>query len=197
MPLHLILVRHGAHDEVGRVLSGRSDIGLSADGRSEAEAVARRLALDPVRAVLASPRRRALETAEPIAAQHGLPVEVTPALDEVDFGGWTGRDFAVLQNDPGWRRWNASRSFARAQGGETMAEAQARMVAVVERLAAARPDGAVVLVGHAEPLRALLLFGLGLGLDSWSRIALDPGSVSHLRIGDGGPCLTGLNEVPT
>lgn len=197
MPLHLILVRHGSHAELGRVLSGRSAIGLSPDGRAEADAAARRLALDPVRAVLSSPRRRAVETAEPIAAQHGLPVQETPALDEVDFGQWTGRDFGALEDDPDWRRWNAVRSLARAAGGETMAEVQARMVGLVDRLAAARPDGAVVLVGHAEPLRSLILFALGLGLDAWSRIALDPGSVSHLSIGPAGPCVTALNEVPT
>jgi broad specificity phosphatase PhoE len=197
MPLHLILVRHGSHGEVGRVLSGRSDIALSSNGRAEAEAAARRMALDPVRAVLSSPRRRAVETAEPIAAQHGLQVETSPALDEVDFGGWTGRSFAELADEPDWRRWNTARSLARPPSGESMVEAQARMIGLADRLMAGRPDGAVVLVGHAEPLRSLILFALGLGLDAWSRVALDPGSVSRLVLDDSGPCVTSLNEAPS
>lgn len=196
MPLHLILVRHGSHAEIGRVLSGRSEIALSAEGRAEAQAVARSLALDPVRAVLASPRRRAAETAEPIAIQHGLRAETTPALDEVDFGQWTGRSFADLEDDPDWRRWNSARSLARAPAGESMVQAQARVVGLVDRLTAGRPDGAIVLVGHAEPLRALLLFALGLSLDAWSRVAVDPGSVSRLVFNGVGLCVTSGGQKP-
>ena len=76
-----------------------------------------------VRALFSSPRQRTQETAAPIAATLGLPVQTVAALDEIDFGTFTGRNFADLDGDPDWHRWNAERGSVRCPEGETMVEA--------------------------------------------------------------------------
>ena len=113
----ILLIRHGNHPEVGRVLSGRSEIALDAKGVAQAEALAAMLGDMPLAAIHSSPRRRCRDTAAPIAALAGLEVAADLALDEIDFGTFMGRSFAELDGDPDWRRWNAERDAARGPGG--------------------------------------------------------------------------------
>lgn len=186
------LVRHAAHDRVHGILCGRMPgVMLGAQGRAEAAALAARLGATGATLVLSSPRERALETADPIAAALGRAVEVVPELDEIAFGDWTGRSFADLAGDPLWRRWNEARATARPPGGESMQEAQARAFGLLERL-----SGTSVLVSHCDVIRAVILKILGLSLDAYDRIALDPGSLSLVELWPGGGRLLGLNERP-
>jgi probable phosphoglycerate mutase len=76
-----------------------------------------------------------------------------------------------------------------------MVEAQTRVVGLVERLRRKHPDGRVVLVSHADVIRALLLHGLGLPLDQFLRIEVEPGSVSVLQVEDWGARLLRLNDT--
>src|SRR3954463_2095811 len=127
----ILLIRHAAHVELGRTLSGRRrDVALSAEGLEQAEIVADLLAVEPLTAVYSSPRERAYYTARQIADAHELKVQIADALDEVDFGDWSGRSFDDLEGDPDWSLWNEARGSARPPAGESMAEA-------VERAAAA------------------------------------------------------------
>ena len=110
MATTVYLVRHAAHDRVDSVLCGRMPgVGLGEDGRWQAEALACHFGRKAVDAVWTSPVQRARETAEPITAGLGLIAWDSDALCEIDFGAWTGRDFAVLRDDPRWRRWNEAR----------------------------------------------------------------------------------------
>ncbi|MEL6064642.1 MULTISPECIES: histidine phosphatase family protein [unclassified Methylobacterium] len=189
----VILVRHGSHDRLGRILCGRMPgVSLSATGRAEAQALARRLAGSGAGTLLASPRERTAETAAPIAAALGLTVATEPDLDEIAFGAWTGRTFDALADDPDWTAWNTARATARPPGGEGMAEAQERIVRVLDRFA---QDGApVILVSHGDVIRAALLKILGLGLDAYDRIVVDPASCSELALWPGGGRVVSLNE---
>nr|WP_256515547.1 histidine phosphatase family protein [Alsobacter ponti] len=191
------LVRHATHGAVSTTLAGRaSGVRLSAEGHAQAARLARRFAGASVAAVLASPRERAQETAAPIAAALGLNLVTRPALDEIDIGEWQGRAFADLAGQDLWKRWNAARAWVRPPGGETMAELQARLVAEALALRAAWPDSALVLVSHAEPIRAVLLHALGLSADAWSRIEVAPASVSTVALDDWGARVVALNEAP-
>jgi broad specificity phosphatase PhoE len=191
----LFLVRHGAHDQVNRTLSARTpDVHLSADGRRQAEWAAERLSRESIAAIHASPRERAQETAEPIARRLGLPVTPDPDLEEFDAGDWTGRSFEDLASDPAWTHWNQFRSLARAPGGESALDVQARVARCALKLVGQHPGAGVALVAHAEPLRSLVLYALGLGIDAWSRIEIAPGSVSTLVMGEWGCRLHRLNE---
>ncbi len=196
MTLVVHLVRHAAHGLLGRTLTGRMPgVSLSPEGRAQAERLAARLAGEPIRAVLTSPLERARETAEPIAAALGLESRVEPALNEIDFGEWTGRSFDALEDDPAWRRWNAARGLARPPGGETMLAVQARMRDHIDGLRTEHPDGQVALVSHCDVIRATLLLYLGLPVDAYDRIAVDPASVSTVAIGDWGARVLSLNEA--
>src|SRR3954468_1189349 len=87
----ILLIRHAAHVELGRTLSGRRrDVALSHEGLEQAEIVADLLAVEPLTAVYSSPRERAYYTARQIADAHELKVQIADALDEVDFGDWSG-----------------------------------------------------------------------------------------------------------
>ena len=184
----LVLVRHAAHDLLGRRLVGRAPgVGLSADGVRQAEALAGRLEGSAVRAVYSGPLERARATAAPIAARLGLEVRIAPELDEVDVGGWTDRTFAELDELEAWRRFNLFRSGTRASDGETMVEVQARFLRLVERLGAVHEGGTVVLVSHGDVIRAALAHYLGVHLDLFQRLEISPGSLSVVRVGEYGP----------
>jgi broad specificity phosphatase PhoE len=146
-------------------------------------------------AVKSSPRRRTLETARAIAEASGVGrVETSAALDEVDFGAWSGQSFADLGKDPQWQRWNSERSLVRPPGGETIRQVQQRIVGFMAELAQLYAGAALVLVSHAELIRVAVLHVLGMPLDHWSRIAIDPASLTAIVTGDWGAQLLTLNE---
>ena len=196
MTATILLVRHAAHDHLGRILSGRMPgVPLSGAGRAQAAALGARLSAEPLRAIQSSPVQRARETADAIAAAAGgCNVTQADALDEIDFGGWTGATFAALEEDAAWRHWNAARSQACPPGGETMAQAGARLMRHAAALAA-RHDGAMIaLVSHCDVIRAAVAGWLGLSLDHALRFDIDPASVSRIAMGEWGARVMTLNE---
>lgn len=177
----VLLLRHGAHDDVGSRLTGRApDGGLTERGRGQVRVVATVLETAPPTALYASPRRRTQETAGMIAQHFGLKVETVSALDEVDFGAWTGRTFDDLACDPRWAEWNAHRAFARCPGGESQAEAQARALAFAFE-AAARSERPL-LVTHCDIIRALHCWSERRSLNDIHAIDCAPASLSSLDL---------------
>jgi broad specificity phosphatase PhoE len=195
MTTTVLLVRHAAHDRLDRVLCGRMPgVTLGEAGCSQAATLAERLGCEAVAAVYASPLARARETAELIARRLGLEVQVVDALNEIDLGDWSGRSFEELRGDSHWQRWNTARSLTRPPGGETMLEAQVRVVAAVERLCAAHPEESIVVVSHADVIKAALAHYLGLPLDATARFEIAPASISSLVVGAWGAKVLSLNE---
>jgi len=177
------LVRHAEHGMQGRVLTGRMPgVPLSENGRDQALALAHFFATRPVTAIVSSPLERAQQTAAPIAAALGLAVTVDPALNEIDFGAWTGMTFEALHDMPEWHAWNQFRGTAATPGGETMLEALTRALALVTRLRLAYPDAEIVLVSHQDILKAMLAHSLGVPLDLMHRFELAPASRSILQV---------------
>jgi broad specificity phosphatase PhoE len=188
------LVRHGAHEQQGKVLVGRSDVPLSGPGLEQSKRLADRLAHEPINAVLTSPRERTRRTAEVIAERHNIHVETAAELDEVDFGDWLGRAFADLRNEPEWDRYHRFRSIAAPPGGESLLALRVRVRDLMLRLEIRRPEGAFVLVSHGDVIRAAVLHCLGLGDDAVHRIDVAPGSLTTVVIDGGGPRIICLNE---
>jgi probable phosphoglycerate mutase len=134
--------------------------------------------------IQSSPQARALQSASILANSLALPVHIVPAVDELDYGAWTGRTFAELETDPCWHRWNAEREISRPPQGESMRSLQRRVVDHLEELFS-EPNGlTVAIVSHAEPIRAALLYYSGMGLDDFLKIEIEPASISTLS-GDG------------
>jgi broad specificity phosphatase PhoE len=175
------LVRHGAHAQVNEVLCGRSDRApLSADGTEQSRRLAAWFADKPIGAVQSSPRQRAWQTALPIAAATDNTIERADGMDELDVSDWTGRSFKSLAADPAWHVWNNNRGTARPPGGENMIELQARVLGHLESLEQDAAN-AIVIVTHAEPIRAALLHCLGITLDRFAEIDIAPASISIIR----------------
>jgi probable phosphoglycerate mutase len=178
-----LLIRHAEHATQSTTMAGRTPgVHLSAQGRRQAEALAQRLEKLPIAALYSSPIERALDTANALSGRIGLPVEIREGMTEVDVGEWAGRELADLAQDPHWIKWNRFRSAAQIPGGETMCQAQARIVAELIALREKHPDGAIACVSHGDPIRAALCCFLGIPLDLALRLEIGLASVSVLRL---------------
>lgn len=158
---------------------GRSDIELNARGAAQVEAVAEALRHLPVRAVLASPQRRAQQTAEAIARPHKLAVRTEPALAEVWVGRWQGTTWRELQDDPDVTRYIADPTYI-CDAVEPGTGVHERTVSFVEQLRSDARDR-IVVVSHGDPLRILLAHYLGMPLASYRCLQVSPASVSVVR----------------
>jgi broad specificity phosphatase PhoE len=149
-----------------------------------------------VTAIVSSPLERTRETAARVAAVHGLPVRIERGIREVDFGEWTDRPLAELRRLALWRTVQATPSRVRFPGGETLRGAQARAVDATERLAGEHPDGVIVLVSHADIIKAVVAHHLGLPLDLFQRLVIDPASSTVIALGhDRAPALLRMNDT--
>ena len=191
-----LLIRHALCDPVGKAIAGRAPgVHLNAEGRAQAARLAARLASLSISAIYSSPLERAMETAEPLAHQLGLSVVPAAGLNEVDFGDWTGRTLAELDQLPEWRLFNSSRGSTRIPNGETMDEVLTRATGILEdiRKRAAGAGQLVAAISHGDVLRSVLVHSLGASLDLIQRIEIAPASVSVLAFRGGAPRVLLLN----
>ncbi len=186
----LILARHGRTTaNATGVLAGRTKgVHLDDHGLAQARAAAERLADLPLAAVVSSPLERCRETAREIAkGQPDRPrVSTDRGLVECDYGSWTGRELKTLAKEPLWRTVQAHPSAAVFPDGESMLDMAARAVAAVRRWDArvseqSGPDAVWVAVSHGDVIKAVLADALGIHLDSFQRIVVDPASLSVVR----------------
>jgi probable phosphomutase (TIGR03848 family) len=189
-----LLIRHGLTDAVGNLMTGHNaGVHLNATGRDQAASLPRRLGAVSLAAIYSSPLERARETAQPVADAFGLRVNVEPRFIEVDFGGWTDRRFADLADDPQWQLYNAFRGVTRPPGGEALVDVQRRTVDALFDLRAQHPGDVVAVVSHADTLRAVLLYFLGMPIDFVLRLDLAPARISVLQLGEGAPRVLQVN----
>jgi broad specificity phosphatase PhoE len=176
------LVRHAEKSDRD-VLAGRAPgVLLSETGRTQASRLAALFTGIKVDHLFASPLERAQETATPLAHILNLRIAVTPEFDEMDLGRFSGRTPADLQSDDAWQRFNRFRSGYGAPGGETMWAVQSRVVGALMRWREELPDAQIIVVSHAEPIRAALLYFLGAPLDYFLRLDIPLASVSTLEL---------------
>jgi len=167
------------------VLHGRAPgIALDRSGRSQAVAVARRLAREPVLALHTSPIERAAETAAIIGGLQGVQPIVDEGFTEVDYGAWTLCSIEELAADPAWQAYNAARGTTSPPGGEHPRAMQQRVVEALLSLPLRYPEGAVIVVTHAEPIRAIVAHVLDTTLERSLRLEIAPASVTTLLLRD-------------
>jgi len=189
-----IFVRHGLTDAVGHLMTGHAaGVHLNATGRDQAASLPARLGNVPIAALYASPLERARETAQPIADARGLRIQIEPRFIEVEFGEWTNRRFADLASDPHWRLYNAFRGVTRPPSGEALVDVQMRTASAVFDLHARHPDETIVVVSHADTLRAVLLYLLGMPVDFVQRLELSPARISVVQFGESAPRVLQVN----
>ncbi|HEY1969797.1 MAG TPA: histidine phosphatase family protein [Pseudonocardia sp.] len=198
----LILLRHGRSSaNTSGVLAGRSaGVQLDDTGKGQAWALAQRLKVLPLTAVISSPMERCQQTVAPLLAGRGMSVEVEPDLAEVEYGEWTGREIKTLVKEPLWRVVQQHPSAAVFPGGEGLAGMQARAVAAIRRhdarLAAEHGPFAVWLAcSHGDVIKAILADALGMHLDSFQRIVVDPCSISVVHYTETRPFVSRVNDT--
>ena len=191
-----LLIRHAEHARGSDVIVGRSaEVPLSTRGRAQAVALADRLASLSVASVHASPLDRTMETARCIADRLRLPVEPCADLLEVDYGDWSGATLDALHVDEHWTNWNSFRSGHRVPNGESMVEAQSRIVGWMIAQHAEQSGRMVAAVSHGDLVRAALAHFLGIPLDLFQRIEIGHGSVSVVVLDAGGPVVRCVNHT--
>lgn len=196
----VLLVRHGRSTaNTSGTLAGRlPDIHLDDLGREQVETTGARLADVPVADVVTSPLERCRETAAAIAGRHGIEPTVDEAITECGYGDWQGRPLKELAAEDLWKTVQLHPAAAAFPGGESLAAMQARGVAAVRghdaRVAARHGDEAVwVAVSHGDVIKAVLADALGMHLDLFQRLHVDPASVSIVRYGPRRPDVVAVN----
>lgn len=198
----VLLVRHGLTNMTGPTLAGHTpDVHLNERGQAQVEALARRAAVLPLAAIVTSPLERCLETADAVrAAQREAGRDpqwhVDERLVECRYGDWTGRPLKELAKDPLWKVVQAQPSAVRFPNGEALQEIAARAVnGVRDWDARLGPDAIWVACSHGDVIKAVLADALGLHLDQFQRIVVDPASVSIIRYTDTRPYVLRANDI--
>jgi len=183
---------------VGKRLAGRlPGVHLNDMGRRQAQQIGLALSTAPIKAIYSSPLERALETAEPLAARSGLPVQQTSGLVEVDYGDWQGKTIRQLSRMKIWKVVQEKPSEMRFPNGESFIEVQGRAVADVERIAAAHSEADLVACfTHGDIIRLAAAHFLGMPLDLFQRISAGTASITTIHINkEGRPQVFCLNQM--
>jgi probable phosphomutase (TIGR03848 family) len=196
----VILLRHGRTTaNTGGVLAGWTPgVRLDETGDAQAAAVGKRLATVPLAAVVSSPLERCAQTAAAVVAGRDLDVATDDRLGEARYGDWTGRAIKELAKEPLWKVVQQHPSAAVFPGpeGEGLAQTQARAVAAVRAWnATLGPDAVWLACSHGDVIKAILADALGVHLDQFQRIVVDPASISVVTYTDTRPFVVRVNDT--
>lgn len=195
----LLLLRHGRTTaNAAGGLAGRQPVELDETGRTQAAAVGERLRLLSCATVVTSPLVRCRQTLDR-ALPEAVPV-VEERLTECGYGSWEGQPLKQLAKDPLWPVVQQHPSAAVFPDGEAMASMAARAVAAVRswdaRVSAEHgPDAVWLACTHGDVIKAIVADALGLHLDLFQRLVVDPASVTAIRYTPLRPFLVRLNDT--
>jgi probable phosphoglycerate mutase len=198
MPIFL-LIRHGENEYVktGRMAGRLPEVHLNDHGIKQALELADALKQVPVKALYSSPLERARETAAPLAEKLGLEVQIRPGLIETGIGAWAGQELKTVRKLPEWKIVQQSPSRFRFPDGESFPECQTRLVTEIEALVLLhKPEEIIACVSHADPIKLLTAYYLGMPLDHFQRLGCDTASVTMLMLAEKGVMLAKLNQRP-
>ena len=186
--MRLVLIRH-AHSEANAagILSGRlPNVHLSDKGLEQSEHLVVRLGNFPVSILRISPMERCFETISPWINSIVLPnnPRFEPVIDqeltEVDYGSWSGKKLAVLSKNKLWKTVQEAPSRMYFPKGEGIAQMQSRAMTSVHEAVSTKAKGAAVIVSHGDVIKSIVASALGMHLDEFQRIVIDPASISIL-----------------
>lgn len=189
----LIIVRHAqSAGNVRGVFTGGLDVSLTALGRRQAEALAERLASQPIVAVYASTLERARETARPTAERFGLPVNVLETLREAGLGEAEG--LAIGEVRERWTLGIGARWADAIPGAERGDDVRARVAAGLDVLLERHRDDVALCVSHAGTITHALQHVMGLTLEQGLRVPLHNAALNIVEWSARGPVLVALND---
>ena len=182
-PTRIIAIRHGETAwNVDTRIQGQLDIPLSANGRWQAERLAKALTGEPIQAIYASDLARAWETAQYLGRSQGIEVTPEESLRERGFGDFEGKTFAEIETllPEQSMRWRKRDPDFSPSGGESLVALRHRVVAAAERLAAQHPGGLIALVGHGGVMDVLYRAATRLGIQAPRTWALGNAAINRL-----------------
>ena len=196
----VILLRHGrtTANTAGVLAGWTPGVRLDDAGTAQVQAVAERLAAVPLAAVVSSPLERCQQTAGAVVAGRSVELQTDDRLGEARYGDWTGRPIKELVKEPMWKVVQQHPSAAVFPGaeGEGLAQTQARAVAAVrEWNAQVGPDAVWLACSHGDVIKAVLADALGVHLDQFQRIVVDPASISAVTYTDTRPFVVRVNDT--
>lgn len=168
---------------------------LSKFGQEQAERLAERLGKLTIAQVQVSPMDRCSETLAPWLAKYGKNVNVItePNLVEVDYGKWSGKKLATLSRAKLWRKVQGQPSAVTFPEGESLSQMQVRAMQTVHDFFASNLE-LTIMVSHGDVIKAIVASSLGMHLDDFQRIVIDPASITILESSGGTIQLTRLND---
>ncbi|GAA4783091.1 histidine phosphatase family protein [Streptomyces ziwulingensis] len=199
----LILVRHGRSTaNTEGVLAGWTPgVALDDRGAAQAAALPARLAGLPLSEVVASPLQRCQETIRPLlAARPELRAHSDERIGECHYGDWSGRKLAELSGEPLMEVVQSHPSAAAFPGGESLRAMQSRAAEAVREWNARverdhGADAVWLLCSHGDIIKSLVADALGLHLDLFQRISVEPCSVTAIRYTRLRPYLVRLGDT--
>lgn len=182
------LVRHAKSiGNTERIFQGRSNLGLSAEGRAQLPQLAERFRNIPLEAVYSSPLQRAVQTAEAVSHYHHLPIQTEEDLSEIYAGEWELKRFSDLPilYPEHWRLWCEEEAHFCAPSGESIVQVHNRISSAIDRIAAQNDGKTIAVVSHGCALRCYLCHALGLPLERIEEIPLSQNTAVSRVIYDG------------
>ena len=195
----ILLIRHGENDYVkkGKLAGRLPGVHLNDKGQAQAETLALALADKSIKAIYSSPLDRTLETAAPIAKTLGLKVIKRAGLSEVDFGSWQDKTLKQLARQKLWKLVQEHPSRARFPEGESFAEAQLRIANEIESISSMhKPKDLIICVGHSDMIKLAVAYFIGLPIDQFQGLVVQPASITTLHISKNRSLLVNLNTHP-
>jgi len=195
----VLLIRHGETDFVktGKMAGRTPGVLLNDKGKREAQELASCLKEAPITLIYSSPMERTLETAKPLAKALGLKIIRSEGLVETDIGDWKGMEIKKARKLPEWKTVQTAPSRFKFPGGETFVDAQTRQVKTIEEIISHQTDDALIACfSHADPIRLVMAYYLGMSLDHFQRLSCSTGSVSVLKFSKQKVVILGMNLRP-
>lgn len=194
----ILLIRHAVNDFVktGKMAGWTPGVHLNEEGRAQAVALGQRLAETKIDAIYSSPLERTVETAQAILAHHPhLTLQTVEDVGEVKIGDWQGMELAKISRRKQWFMVQAFPSRTTFPNGETFRGAQLRAVDAIERLTAKHQRARIAIVSHADIIKLVLAYYLGMPLDMFQRINVSTASISTISVGYGRIMVGQVNET--
>lgn len=178
----LFLIRHGrsAANTAGVLAGHQPGVDLDQHGTEQAAALAEKFTVPDLKAIISSPVLRCQQTAKYLAERLSMKVTTDERFTEMDFGLWQGRSLADLVSEPLWPAIQSQPSQVRFPEGESFHEVGARAGAAVAYWNDLFESGSYAVFTHADVIKVVVAQAIGLPLDHFQRIAIDPCSVTIL-----------------
>ena len=195
----IVLLRH-AHSVANEknLLAGRTPgISLSKTGKEQAKDLIARLGATQFDEITISPLQRCRETIDPWLATTGAktPIVVDDSVSEVDYGSWSGKTLASLRRKSQWKVVQDFPSQMIFPEGESLLEMQGRALSGFYRLNAVKGKGPRLLVSHGDVIKSIVAHCLGMHLDQFQRLVIEPASLTIIDTDSGVSRLVRFNDA--